>query len=394
MTRTSKNQGMRNGRRHAALDARDDAVTPVIGSIIILGITVLGITGVVVWGAPALQELQERGAQAAMLGEFREVRRDTLILSITDSSRVPRLTIDQGTLALEAGTRYQITSNHHPTQTDCDMHVKDWGVGANNDRITVSFTNCGASINIDDVGSCGDPCFRVYQVSGPNTFEQTITATTVPSPLGSAVDSDVEVGGVDFTQGNWMFELGNAAGTDSYAQAWLMDSDALEWELIGGTERRLWFEMGAVFTETAGTIYLEEEPALAEQAFGTDDFVIRVPVLSGTATAESGPATPSLFLQLTGNHLRVSETDTTLVRFDWEGGQAQAWCNTIMLRQSDLDRNAAWAEAAGYTCDGGQDRKSLEYTSQTSLNGVGDPPFCGTDCFGFEFIHATINTVL
>ncbi len=79
----------------------EEAITPVIGSILILGISVLGIAAIMAWGAPALQILEEQNAQYAMLGEFEEVRQNSLALTITDGSRLPRVNLGSGEFMVE-----------------------------------------------------------------------------------------------------------------------------------------------------------------------------------------------------------------------------------------------------------------------------------------------------
>ncbi len=374
-------------------DAAEDAVTPVIGSIIILGITVLGITAVMVWGAPLIQELQDRGAEAAMLGEFREVRGATLILSITDSSRQPRLTIDTGSVAVQDGTRTMISSNHYNVAGNeaCDMHVQQWGSSGATGEVIVEFTGCGTiDVNLDTTPcalAAGESCFRVFRVSGNQVDEVDITSSSAGATF--AVDTtNTMVVDADITTGDWLFELANADRSTTYTQAWLMDSDALVWELESATDRQLWLEGGAVFAKNSNTIFLQEHPALSEQAFNTNDYVLRLPIMSGTSAVQNGPAAPLLLLQLTGNHLRTSENSAYMLRWDWEGTMAESWCNTMKLRNNDLTASAAYAEDTGYECAGTQARKSLTFTSPTGVVAG----CTANDCFGFEFIHARITT--
>jgi FlaG/FlaF family flagellin (archaellin) len=75
----------RSARQAPAGLARDlAAVSPVIGSVLILVITVLGIAGVLYWGAPMIERIQVQNAQAAMVGEFEDLRDSSRELSVPD----------------------------------------------------------------------------------------------------------------------------------------------------------------------------------------------------------------------------------------------------------------------------------------------------------------------
>src|SRR5688500_1999559 len=108
--------------------ASEAAVTPVIGAILILVISVLGIAGVLFWGAPLIERIQVQNAQVSMVGEFEDLRDSSRELSVPDHSRFPTVVLGRGELALERGSRIMVTLSY---DSACDFHVTGW---ANSDN--------------------------------------------------------------------------------------------------------------------------------------------------------------------------------------------------------------------------------------------------------------------
>src|SRR5688572_1709541 len=118
-------------RRQAAISrampsAAEDAVTAVIGTIIILAITIMGIGVVMLWGAPTIDRIQAQNAQLGVLGEMEDVQASILELSVPDHSRFPSITVGRGDLGLGAGTRFMLTANHDTSNPTCDFRVTAW----------------------------------------------------------------------------------------------------------------------------------------------------------------------------------------------------------------------------------------------------------------------------
>lgn len=366
---------------------RDDAVTPVIGSILILAITILGIAGILLWGAPTLQSIQDQNAQAGMVGEFQEMRRDSLVLSITDSSRVPRVNLETGTFGLQEGTRIMVSSMHDPGFGDCGFHVTGWQAAPVR-QFSVDMTDCRTFDTSGCPVAAGEVCLRVFDVSGGNTFEKDITYdTSSTAPIHTFTLDDADA---DLTEGDWRFMISDgSANTD--ADAWLLSTQALHWQLDSQRELAVRLEGGAIFSQQGETVFLQENPPISEEAFGNaGDFVLRLPTYTtNSQTTLSGRGSPSVFLSLVGQNLRISTDEAYMVRFDFHGTFAEGWCNGLLFRNAQLAEGEYQDEdgATNICTTPDDDVWSLRYTRDAGAGTAPDP-------FAFEFIHARITTSL
>lgn len=302
-----------HSRRSRAAEG-ESAVTPVIGAILILAITILGIAGVLYWGAPMIDRIQSRNSQVAVVGEFQDLRDASSILSVPDHSRFPTIVVPRGELSLEEGTRIMVTSNrdHDGGAFDypnCDFRVTNWE-GPGITTLTTSTTNCrpGAAI-------------AVYSVSGSTLVTESVTE--------------------DFSDGDWLFRLTHDSCPDDEicAEAWLHSGDQVSWAFTSSTGfRSVTYDSGAIFSNTEGTLFLENEPALGDSVFGSDYYGLWLRSLTASDySAISGAGSHQVYLSLLGNYDRVESTDVTRLRFDTVGPLSEAWCNALLGRNAELD---------------------------------------------------------
>src|SRR5687768_8431339 len=52
---------------------RDDAVSPVVGMILVLGISIVGIAAILYWGLPAIDEMKANVEHRSLESQFREL---------------------------------------------------------------------------------------------------------------------------------------------------------------------------------------------------------------------------------------------------------------------------------------------------------------------------------
>lgn len=344
----------------------ESAVTPVVGTLLVLAITVVGMVGILAWGAPTIESIQAQNAQVGIVGEFEELRASAIELSIPDASRIPTINVPRGELGIEQGTRLMVTANHGAS--NCDFHVTDWSGPSPDTTVSFAGTTCG-----------GATALEILQVVGSNTITKSSTA-----PGGA-----VTVGGVDFTQGNWLFRLTNGAANPTiYAQAWLFDSDRISWSLptsSGGVAAH--FDLGAVFSDDAGSVFLEKAPSLQENEFGANVYSLRVRTMTdaGGTTGISGRGAYQVFLGLVGNHVRVDSPTVYRVRYDFQGDLAESWCGAMMLRNIGLDETiSAYAEDGTLPCQQGSETAVRSVTYARADSGA----------FAMEVIHASMRITL
>jgi hypothetical protein len=359
------------------------SVSPIVGSVLILAISVLGVAGVLFWGAPTIDRIQSRNAQAAMEGEFEGLRDASQELSVPDHSRFPTVAMPGGTLAVQAGTRFLVAADHDSTNPTCDLHVTDWSdSGTDKGKATVSATGCRTPTTTCTLPlGAGSSCLEVFSVGGTTTVRQTAT-------LSGGV---VTVTSADLSKGDWMFRLtdGNASPA-IYAEAWLHSSDQLTWRLASSTgTREVFLDGGAVFSRSDGTVFLEKEAPIGDASFGTGYYGLWLRSLVATSYGSiSDPGSHQVFLSLLGNAVRVDANTATKLRYDVSGSLAEAWCNALLARNTHLT-NAAYSNTAGYTCKTGDANglRSVAYACSDATN-------CPSGAFQFRFLHARIDTSL
>jgi len=363
------------GRRRAI--GRDErGVTPIIGSILILAMTVLGVVAVMFWGAPTIQEIQDRNAQLGVVGEFEEIRLSSLALTVPDASRTPTLVMQSGTVGIEEGTRFMITANHDASNTGCDLHVTGWEA-AGVSSVTVSGSGCRDAYNTASCPGSG-ACFEILNVSGDNLVPQTVTG----GPMAAGGPATFTVAGADFSSGDYVFRITNGlfASLEVYAEAWLLGSDMHTWRLGSPQgERAVHQDGSAIFSRTDDDIFIERDPPIQEDAFGSGDYVLWLRTYSATARNEvSGRNSVTMFLGLVGTYTRINNETVDSLRYDFEGELAEAWCTALVQRTAELTTDASYTSPGG--CDAAV--PSVVYATTSGAS------------FPMEFLHAHIRTTL
>lgn len=355
---------------------RDEAgVTPVVGTLLILAITVLGITAVMVWGAPSIQRIQDQNTQVAMSGEFDNLQEITTVLQVPDASRLPRIVLAGGSFGFEPGNRYLVTADHDPDSSydACDLRVTGWSVDGT-DTVTVTANGCRTPTTSCASVAASEACLEIHRVTGANTANQTITTVS---------GDDYTVAGADFSTGDWLFRLtdGEPVAPEVYAQAWLHTSDRIAWDLTSNVgDRGVYLDGGAVFAQQSGTTFLERSPPLHEGAFASDVYAFFLRTLDADRyTSITGQTSFQMFLGLTTQSARVADDDVHTIRYDIAGDLSEAWCQTLLLRNSDINEGNYTLDA-GATCQDGV--PSVKYQK--------DP----VAPFTFHFIHGDIRTTL
>ncbi|HUR62061.1 MAG TPA: hypothetical protein VM286_06825 [Candidatus Thermoplasmatota archaeon] len=368
--------------------SRDTAgVSPVIGTVLVLAISVLGVAGILAWGAPTIDRIQTRNSQVAMEGEFEGLRDASQELSVPDHSRFPTIAMPAGTLAVQKGTRFLVTSDHDPSNPSCDFRVTKWADTASINSVATSSSGCR-----------GGSTLEIYSVGGTTTVKQTITS--------GGDGSQVLAAGTDFTKGDWMFRLTHAGcPANVCAEAWLHSSDQLAWSLKASTgSRELFLDGGAVFSRSDGTFFLEKEATIGDTSFGGGYYGLWLRSLLATSyTSIEGQGSRQVFLSLLGNSVRTDSSVVTKLRLDFSGTLAQAWCNAMVLRDPRLIDStgkftAVYKADTAATCATGDANgvRSICYTqfAATTSTAAINPCTASGTAFQLRFLHARIDTSL
>lgn len=370
---------------------RDDerGLTPVVGTLLVLAITVIGMAAIMFWGAPTIERLRVSNTQATMLGEFEDIRQKAQELSVPDSARLPTINVAGGVIGLEEGSRFMITATFSDAAglpAGCELHVTDWTSGNAHEAALGTATACGT---IRDSGSCpgapaaNEACLRVYEVLGASLVEQsgvTITGSTIA------------VAGTDFQDParNWLFRLtsDSTVSPDVFAEAWVFSSDRLYWRQGSSSgEFEAYYDSGALFSGRSGSLFLEERPIVQENIFGTGVFSFWLYTVQAINYQEiTATGTYQVFLGLQSLHPRVQSLDVPFVRLDVAGELAEGWCTGLLVRNSFIGTNGVttgYIEQTGFDCETGDADgvRSIKYDDP-------DPDF------PFQLIHAKLRAAV
>lgn len=352
----------------------EEAVSPVVGAILILAITVLGIAGVLFWGAPMIDRIQAQNAQAAMVGEFEDLRDSSRELSVPDHSRFPTVILPRGELLLEPGSRMLVAVGRDPGFPGCDLHVRDWAdSGAGAGSVTVQANGCR-----------GGATLTVSSVSGATLVQAYTGAVGAVSPAGA-----------DFSEGDWLFRLSHASCPGTLcAEAWLHSGDQVTWRMEGSAGvRRVSFDSGAIFSSSDGALFLEREPTIGDVAYGAGYYGFWLRSLDAAAyIGLSGDGSHQVYLALMGTFDRVDTPSAHRLRFDISGDLAEAWCNSLRARTDDVPGSSYEAADPGGVCaalDASGVRSVCFARVASGACSATSPP-----AFTFRFLHARIHTSL
>lgn len=344
----------------------DDGVSPVIGTILVLAITVFGIAALMVWGGPIIDRVQGQNAANAMQGEFEGLRDASQELSVPDHSRFPAVALPRGEIGIATGTRFMVTANHDPANPTCDLRMTGWGGTVAVDHVTLAAVGCRAVTASN---------FDVYSVSG-----------TTLSKMTATVGATVTVTGADFHTGDWMFRITDGAASPLvYAEAWLHSSDRITWTLPSAVApRALYLEGGAIFSQTGSTTFLAKAPPINDASFGVGYYGLWLRTYAGLNRGTLTQAgTHQVYLALSSNDLHVDNNTVSSLRYTFSGDLAQAWCNALLARNPTLT-GAAYAQDASATCAAGDAQGIRSVTFAYTANAP----------FQFRFLHARIQSSL
>jgi hypothetical protein len=344
---------------------RDDAVTPVIGTVIVLAITIMGIGTALYLGTPVLVNLRERAALENVIGQFEQVRAAANDMYIPDESRYPTISIPAGELTLAQGSHVLVTVDEDASGTTydgCDFRVQDWSdwdVAAAN-KVSLTASGCpaiagitNATCNAAAIPAATGACFEAYRVNGsaPASWPLCAASTAGPCHLTWTVSgAEYSLSSVLDDEADYMFRLTDSTTAVVYAQAWLFHMDRLAWR-TGNVAAS--YEGGGILAQEGEGYFLASSPLVTEDPPG-GPFFLRLPTMQGSDHgAFSGSGSHSVGLIMTAGHLRVDWVAATLIRLDFHGDLAEPWCNAFLLRDqlASLDGDY-YTEDATHLCSG------------------------------------------
>jgi hypothetical protein len=356
--------------------SRDDVgVTPVIGTILVLAISVAGIGLTLFMGTPVLQRLQDQAALESALGQMKEVRAEAGRLAAPNTSVAVGFNLPGGKLGIEPGTRTLVTMYEDVFFPNCDLRIRSWEDG--DGTLTFSWTTTPVGLcrtpavdhravaeNLVTIATCdasatatvtvggtsvGLPamgCVHAYRLSDRSTNRinnGNVSGCNALPPLDPVVytcDTGAQTTISVAKSEDWLFRMdndptGNATSPTVYWEAWLLHSDRLTWTRSStGSSVRSAYENGVLFGQGQNQVYLQSPIPVLENASSTtaNSFLVRLPTWQSSAFgAVSGEGVQAVRVTYDGGS-RLTSANVYSARFDFQGDLAQAWCNALLHR--------------------------------------------------------------
>ncbi|MHB8605556.1 MAG: hypothetical protein ACYDCK_09920 [Thermoplasmatota archaeon] len=314
------------GAKHLPLPYRagkwildEGGVTPIIGTILILAISIVGTAAVLYWGLPAIDEMKANVEQKTIQNQFNELDSDIKELVAGTAGKTAKRwepTIDRGDFIMEQGTqRWLISMDKQRASGHYNFTYGNLTSGATS--TVVRICNLGDTIG----GAANGTVVKAYKVAG-SLFTQLNTTIVAKSGVykGMAAQMDTTsmvhswAGGQasatcpttdsraqyfrittrNVTGTNQNITLTNAAlkleiwdGPTLASEAWLFDLGQAHWILRGSQSSREMFEtMGTVVSGANNAYAVTNTPTLPppKTTGGTYRFFAREVQLNGSAS--------------------------------------------------------------------------------------------------------------
>lgn len=362
--------GSERPRRRLHRLARDTAaVTPLVGTVMILGVSTFGLAVILTWGLPSMEQTQSQAELDGIFEQFHsleEIEQNVMRSGASGKAATGGVSFSQGELSRTTGSTFIIQSH---------------------DRVyTTDDTNRYWAHVVDD----GDPLvLEIQALDGANTTDRYVTAFNVDpdneeqvgtvTPFDGAGASQVTVDRDDLDGGTLRLRVMHIADEDlgepddfRLMESWVLPVGALEYERntrFGQTGVIL--EMGSVITSYPSGMHVHTDPLVRQETHdnGETSFLsIFAPVLTGGADGapveSSGPGTHPLRFLLDLNTLHVTGDDVVSAGVHIHGERSDLWYEHFEDRQGFqlLDESGP----TGAIIEAGTDEKHFEFVVMES----------------------------
>lgn len=257
------------------------AVSPVIGTILVLFIVLIAVAGILVWGVPAIQGIQAHSEFQAVLTQFVELNADIKNLRDPQSSKRDTISVNRGLLSLEQGGRWVFTGTN-------DTNYKTF-------NLTGWTADASTSVSVSAPNIPGTHSVYLDKVVGATATEMSSCA----SSCGAASLSLGTTGGVANTIKDYSYRIRAKEGSSIKAEAWIINVGRISYALDNSqTLNRVYATMGAVINRQGAALFMEDPPAIKEPDFAASppdkSFFARVVDLDGSSAGSGKGRFPVL----------------------------------------------------------------------------------------------------
>lgn len=330
--------GRHPGRRLRRLARDTAAVTPLVGTVLILGVSTFGLAVVLTWGLPSMEQTQAKAEIDGVFEQFHsleEIQQDVMRSGASGKASTGGVSFSQGELTRTQGSVFIVQSHDRLYNID-DTH-RYWA----------------------HMVDSSDPfVVHVQALDGAPTSDRYVTASTVDP------DTEKQVGSVtafnadgraevtvtrDALEGGTlrirvMHLADDALGEPNdfrIMDAWVMPAGALEYERDTRWGRTgVILEMGSVITDYPSGMHVHTDPLVRQETHSSGEtrfLSVFTPVLTGgpgDAPVEStGPGTHPLRFLLDLNMLHVTGRDVVSAGVHVDGPRADLWYDHFEERQ-------------------------------------------------------------
>lgn len=269
---------------------REDAVSPVVGMILVLGISVVGIAAILYWGLPAIDEMKANVEHRSLESQFHELDASIKELVAGTTERTAKRwqpTLNRGSVVMANETEGWVyaVELYNPTKT----HSFVYGAMADGNNQFTIFNNGEAAAN----GIV--QAFRLNSVTSAETL--VVSKTSLPAGVWNAKENWAVNSGRDL----YLFDSnGNAVpirnstikfvvwdDTTIIAQAWFVPTGRVDYSLSAGLgTKSVTQNNGAVLSGNGDAFALLSSPPIPPAATisGTPRHFARAVALNGTGS--------------------------------------------------------------------------------------------------------------
>lgn len=332
---------------HARVAGLDVAVSPIVGAIMVLAISIVGIAGVLSWGLPAIEEMRASVALATAVRQLEAFDAEVEALAAGSAGKTTpkwQAALQGGALEVVGGSnRWSVTVNvgsghnytlyglddasansfilhQHGTASVTKLNVSAWKVvGGEEVPLNVSASS-GSTAQMDP---------NAVSLAAGEERELWVWNAT-----GTAVKFDDVLLKIAVKE--------ESGGTSVKARAWMLDVGEVLYTVETGVgEKAVVATNGILFAGTPAELYAVDSPLVPEprtfkSASGeeTRSLFVRLVQLNGTGSF-AGDQTVDVLLNLYGTFSLADEADVESVRFVVHGDRRPPWYRFFTDTQSD-----------------------------------------------------------
>lgn len=304
------------GRVHAALP--EEGVSPVVGMVLILAISILGIVAVTNWGLPAIEQMQGNVETSNALDQFRDL--DTTMEHLVSGSAGQTTfkwqpTFNQGAIDVAAETDRWLAAADIPN----DLNITWSGVSDTDNILTLRPNVTISSFSM-----------KAWRWDGPTPIELKVNASgcgAQPSSLTGGANTQLYL----YTNGTCTAHnlLNTVTSFALYRsgvlvhRAFLVDVGHVHWNSVVGPQgpRHVYASNGGLISGFAGGLTVESPLAVApprdfnnSTGVPSTSLFVRFVKYNGTASfsaTKGGAEHFSLFLNLVGSYTMGNADNVT-----------------------------------------------------------------------------------